>query len=302
MPGLLAEREVLSQQDLRLQATQMDGFHHRLLLDRQISEELIIKGERWPECSGQYRDYKHGLVNLRTIGPDLEKKIALLDLTPPTMHDQLSSFIQDIRSIRPNNKPVIALDLGGGAGISWKHAAKQLATEVKNGEVIFVVSNLHWGEEEFIDHAKKQGSHASALAQTEESGVQFVFAPFHKLCNSEVLLPNGEPLRLRGNVDFIHERRSLTSWAQLPERDLLALQGVLSPFGSYFVRKREHPYVYQKDLVNQQQRIQGIRHARKMLEDRYGFKKVLHVEEGIYTGVEMNYVVFRRPSAAPVQI
>lgn len=266
------------------------GFTYRRQLERELMAHIKQHGEPWPISLGLYNSYEHSLVNHLGLPPHL------YDRTPATFHDGLGQFIEDLIETKPATEPIVVLDMGGGAGSTWRETAKCFEKEVLSGKVVFVLSNLAWSPERFI--SSDQNLPGSGL-------VANVSAAFRKLCSQSITLPSGQNLSLRRNVDLVHESQSLTRWSQVPELDMLSICGLLSPYGLYFVAHPGVPCKYnlvedpKENLIYRQA---AVNQTQSLLQSRYGMKRVLEVESGEYAGATLLYSVFKKTQAPKIRV
>lgn len=273
------------------------GFPDRLKIDREFIERVVREGEKWPECSGLYQNPDHNsLINQKRLSPTLYENLLSKDIQTPTFHDQLRVWVEDLRRIKPATEPVIVLDIGGGAGLTWSITAKYFEADIKLGRVAFVVSNLAWTPEQF---------HDSENPVPGAELVSFINSTFKKLPALSLDLPENQNLPLNGSVDLIHESQSLTRWSQIPEVDIPAVASLLSDYGSYFIAPRNHPCAYQvitETKLNQKHREMGVEIAHRIIQTNYGLQQISEAEEGIYRGAELLYKVFSKQRAPQLKI
>lgn len=270
-------------------------FISRLKIGREYTTRIKENGEKWPFSQGLYCDSDHALVNLLHLPADLYQKMDF-STEPPTFHSHLGIFIKKLIQTKPSNEPVVALDIGGGAGLTWAMTAANFGEEVKAGKVIFAVSNLVWSKEQF----------ANPYQKTFDSGlVHYISSTFRGLLRKSITLPNGDILPLKGVADLIHESQSLTRWSQVPELDILSLSRLISPYGTYFISHPTTPCLYDQVTnarQNQIQRENVIRQVHRLLQSKYGFRSILQVEDGEFAGSGLLYSIFRKSKAPRIEI
>lgn len=261
-------------------------FFSRLRIQHRIIDAVKKGGECWPYNSGSYQDCEHALLNQRSIGPDLSQKLDQ-GLEFPNFHNYLPRLIGRLLRNSKTDKPVVLLDMGGGAGQTWREVAVSFEEEVKRGKLAFVVSNLAW-----------------PLTEGEKL-VNFIDSTFHTIVKKTIILPNGEVLPLKRNVDVVHESQSLVRWSQIPELDIPSITRLLSDCGSYYISAPTTPCKYtpaENQEDNWRQRVTAMTQAFRWLQENYGLKRVVQVEAGEYDGADLLYRVFRRPMAPPVAV
>lgn len=273
-----------------------DGFIYRRSLEKQLIDDVQKGGERWPDSQGSYNSSSHSLIDQKLLSQEHYQKMVSLELEPPTLHDQLRKFITRLKEIKPAEQPVIILDIGGGAGLSWGQTAALFEEDVKSGTVAFVVSNLSWTKEQFINPNQ-------LIAGTQY--IHYLNTPFRQLCRQSINLPDGRVVPLRGAVDIAHECQSLTRWSQVPEVDILSVYGLLSEYGSYYVAPLNTPCKYTKAAdvgANQYERQMAVIKTHNLLQRKYGLRSITKVERGDFAGAELLYKVFRKINAPEVEI
>lgn len=262
--------------------TQLEGFWERLQIEQEFIHSARERDERWPYVTGFYKNPEFALVS-QSLLPCESSEVDGKE--PPTFHDYLRYWIPKLKAFIPINRPLVLLDIGGGEGHSWATTAAKFEADIQSCVLAFVVSNLSWSPTEYAP---------------ERSLIHYINSTFRKLCGQSITLPDGRVLPLRGNVDLIHESHSLTKWSQVPELDILAIPGLLSSIGSYFISYCNRPCRYdltRNSLDNQRQRIAAVESTWRLLEHKYNLKLVDKVEHGYYAGLDLLYKVFKRPTA-----
>lgn len=267
----------------------------RLQLEKEMVEGIQGHGECWPDSLGEYRYPQHSLINQLRLTTPLYEKISQ-EFEAPNFHNRLHSFVHRLLQDRPINQPVLLLDIGGGAGLTWMSVASDFREEIRASKIAFIVSNLAWALGPSPD---------PEIVNPEPELVHYVNSVFRKLCTQSVTLPDGHILPLRRNVDLVHECQSLTRWSQVPELDILSVYRLLSRKGTYFIASPGAPCKYTRAASpedNHRQRQAAVTTAHRLLQSKFGLKQVTQVEDGEYAGAHLLYTVFKQPEAPLVTI
>jgi hypothetical protein len=276
-------------------------FVGRLKQHHATLQTLRDHGEKWPKGLGLYQDADHSLINQLQLSVESLRKLNSRAIEPPTFHDHLVKFVEKINNTKPKSHPLIILDLGGGAGITWSNAAYHFRREINQGRMAFVVTNLNWSPQQFLAEGRKQTDKRVQINAEGLRLVQYINSTFGELPTRSIALANGNAVTLRGNVDLVHESRSLTSWSHIPEVDIQSVQELLSPYASYFIAPQNSPLSY-GDRTNQNQREIAIRSSHASLQRVHGLRQVPKVEAGTFRGMGLLYTIFRKQAAPRIEI
>lgn len=237
-------------------AISVDFAEFAPMLDTRVQVELAASNRRreanaefgaWSEWEGLYRnqgDDWHFEGVLGTHPPVIEERALTQDI------DRL------LLSRRISGEPVVALDFGGGLGLSWLRLAAQpkYRQAIKEGRLAMAVTNLGSIPNESIhDDYSGIAGHMNAInkrecanddpplylpedlewAQENQDYVHYLDANTLDVGLQAVQLPDGTELSLMGNVGVIHEDQALMH-AHTPDlamanfRELLTKDGVLA--------------------------------------------------------------------------
>lgn len=155
------------------------------------------------------------------------------------------------------DKPVVAMDFGGGRGMSWLRIASQpkYRTAIEDGRLAMVITNLGFtpdsepDSEGYTGVARsmnadnalyKTGANVCTYSQKEmewaqnnQNLVHNIDANALELSDAIITLPDGNELPLAGNVDIIHERLALAH-THVPDLALANFSRILSQRGVLF--------------------------------------------------------------------
>jgi len=157
---------------------------------------------------------------------------------------------------KSDNKPVVALDFGGGRGLSWMRIASQPTYKeaIDRGQLVMAVTNLGSVPDQTPDRSGYTGIARSLSttnridrlygetsfqtedlqwAQESQHHVQYLDANALELSDMTVALPDGTPLPLMGNVGVIHESYALVH-THAPDLALANFGTLLSPGGTLY--------------------------------------------------------------------
>ena len=120
------------------------------------------------------------------------------------------------------------------------------------------------------------------------------------LSRSSIVLANGERIPLKGNVDLMYERFSMTFWSEIPDFEIPRAASLLSPSGLY-VSKTE---TYVSGGTWQKERMVAVSLGRQNAEAMFGLRQILCVEAGDLCGKPFadEHDVFRMPEAPLIEV
>jgi len=159
-----------------------------------------------------------------------------------------------------SESPVVALDFGGGHGLSLMRigAQEKYRQAIENGSLILAATNLGYEPSKEADEdgysavakslnaRNKQNVDAQdtrgvghlsrspeelEFVQNNQDYVQFLDANALELRGSAVTMPDGRPVPLKGNVDFISEQLAVTH-THVPDIALGVFAELLRPKGA----------------------------------------------------------------------
>ena len=221
----------------------------------------------------------------------------------------LQRTIDKLLLLKKKDYPVVILDIGSMAGLSWHRLASHYKDKVKEGELVFVTSSLayeHDREKETAPKFKKDSLSVEESFFLKESNdlVQHIHATPSQLRRKQIDLPNGRRIALEHNVDLVHEHHSITAWSKVPDIDILRIPALLSETGTYFVYEADLGTMYgsARPSKEEQERRRGVKLAHEQLKSTYRLTEVTKVEEGQLKGEALNYVVFRKHNAPAIVV
>ena len=200
------------------------------------------------------------------------------------------------------NRPVVALDLGGVWGYSWARLAYRFRDEVKQGRMAFVVSNLNLEQDEAATKRSELYFDQTQRWYLREGRkhMHYINGEPQVLSRSSIVLANGERIPLKGNVDLMYERFSMTFWSEIPDFEIPRAASLLSPSGLY-VSKTE---TYVSGGTWQKERMVAVSLGRQNAEAMFGLRQILCVEAGDLCGKPFadEHDVFRMPEAPLIEV
>lgn len=206
----------------------------------------------------------------------------------------LHDLAENLLNSKPKDQPVVLLDMGGGAGLSWSRLAQVFEREVMESRLAFVVTNLVLSEDEVL---QTYGSEDSFLARNPQA-VNFISGRFTSLKDRSITLPNNREIGLVSNVDVVHDRKAPTAWSKVPERDISEVGHLLSAWGMYLVSNQDIQTLQAVSSPEEERnRSEGIRLAHTHLESAFALRRVVSAEAGPAKGKPLTYTVFKSPNS-----
>lgn len=190
------------------------------------------------------------------------------------------------------NSPIVGLDVGGGLGISMRRLGVYFQEAIAQSRLALAVSNMSEPTNFNSQLAISAVYDIPELRCADENPVHFFSSVFSKLAQQVITLPNGAEVPLAGNVSCVHERFSLTTWSQVPERDILQVGRMLT--------ERDGLYMVPEDNISTPQsvggeyypgQVEGIRLGHAALRSDFGIER-----SNEYAGVRLGgetYAIFR---------
>lgn len=272
----------------------------RVQRQKAFEKEMLNEGEyRWGYSLGDYADeqtaYGHKREPLMINGVILEKYELFI-------YDQLSNLLTE----KEGDQPVIALDIGGGAGKSWSKLTLACEDDVRKGNIAFGVSNFVANQEEQLANHYEgytrdivAGKESELIRARDRNLVHFLTGNLNQIRNQSITLPDGRVIPLRNNVNLASEELAITAWSHTPDLDILKIRRLLSPSASIYSVK----YAGICGESSIPERIKGVELARKGLQQDHGLIKVSHAETGNFEGKPLDrYTIFRTPQAPPIEL
>jgi hypothetical protein len=211
-------------------------FPKRLKLHR----EHILEVQSEPGGELSYWPYNSGVYINNPLAEDASREQKLVNEIELTGAEPgIYRFLLEVVSLRGRNAeegPSIALDWGGGFGISWIKLAKALEPLVKEEKLALVVTNLAVNPglltKEQVEAARidRDDDRYKDLFMKDRHLVHFVELESQGLRGKQIILPKRGRVQLFGNIDLIHEQATLGN-SRIPDFDLAELGAALSPYG-----------------------------------------------------------------------
>lgn len=219
-------------------------------------------------------------------------------------------YAKQIRKVleRKPEVPALLVDVGGRVAVSWARLTKEFEEEIRSSRIAFVASNLVYGSPaDFIDEEDYIANRQ--VVDGTQGLLTYIKGDAGTLLETELTLPNGHQLPLRGNVDILHERYSIHQWSFVPELEILQAASLLSPFGLYLAisGRPDGPIGLHLDgsMGEEIARLQGIRFAHQALVEQYSLRVITEVEGGDLKDAEFSgryWWIFRKEQAPPIEI
>lgn len=211
----------------------------RLLVEQAVTEKVRQNNGdlgTWTFAEGSY-------------GADNYQENTSVTEQPFSTHEL--QIAQDInRHLQASDKPIVALDFGGGLGFSWMRIAARppFNAAIAQKKLIMAVTNLGSTPDQTPDAAGYTGiarvlnsgireiSYSNAdldWFENNQKRVQFIMANALELHNTTVSLSDGDPIPLLGNTDIIHERASLMH-THTPDLALACFDKLLGDRGMFY--------------------------------------------------------------------
>lgn len=220
------------------------------------------RGNKWSIADGYYPDSlidEHGIFHSRTR----------------TLSDPLSTLEQawakqintHLERRDPGDKPVIALDFGGGFALSLMRlgAHESFRQPVENGSLILAATNLGYVPTDIPDNSGytgvardlkeggEQGYNAPAtderldFTQNNQHRVQYLDSDFFTLGSQAVRAISGESLPLTSSIAVINEHQAL-GHSHIPDLGIGVLSSLLIPNGHFFLATKNGRYLERPTL------------------------------------------------------
>jgi hypothetical protein len=295
-----------------------EGLDARYLLQQQREKELNDE-EDWYWNLGNYKDESVVLAHSPArIIRNSEGQTVILEGYEVFLYETALQLLAIKR-----NDPVLMLDIGGGVGGTFNRLAVALGDQIENNRLALIVSNIKASQDEQIGvfEANRESStdkkllirQSHADLESARGLIHHVTGNFRSLRIQRITLPNGKNIKLERNIDFAHERHSLTPQTYTPELDIPEIGHLLSPYGIYSVPSRNVQNLYTvvpKGIVLREaekarqitQRKSGILVAHGSLVNSFGLQRVSIVESGPYQGTPMNTIIYKGPFAPSIRL
>lgn len=283
----------------------------RIHRQQAIEKEMEISGNTWKWTLGDYTNDKYNLINNHTPTKEITygqgEKVVLKGY-------EVFLYNSALNLLKTKKTPVVMLDLGGGAGVSFNRLALALQDEIRNSQLALVISNLAATPEQQVQRFETLRTDTPILTQVHDTAearrlvddtadlVHFVNGNALSLRMKQIALPNGSSIKLEDNIDFISEIRSLTKHTKTPELDLITIGFLLSRYGIYLVHNNDVALINDKAPFLEERR-QGIQIGHRLLENSFGLQRVSTIETGPFEGQPLtNHHIFKSPQTPPITI
>lgn len=204
-------REFFSKEPLANEGFDIRGGNYGSLEIIDLDENNPEEVARWREIKKQHPDEK-----------SLER--------PGFTESFIVNRIKQLLDVN-NGKPTIFIDFGGQMAFSTIKLASQFEKEIKNGQLILVVSNVLDDYSKIESHYKKANFEINENFKKFSPLVQFIQADAQDLQNMEIRTVDGKTIPLKGNISIIHEMGSISRHGYMNDLDYPLLANTLSENG-----------------------------------------------------------------------
>jgi|GEM_PF-2112049 len=266
-----------------------DHIDERVSIEREIAQYYRSSGheESWDIFEGFY-------------GSDSHRFDTPLGASELAMDIQIQELLARRKS---DDKPVVAVDFGGGLGVSMIRIASRHRKAIEDGDLFLAVTNLGYLPQS-ESHRNSYSLIASRLSmkrnlgdstssqsqlqfiQDNQSLVTYIDATAPELATN-FIISKGKQIPLRGAVDIIHESYSLMH-SHIPDIALAVFGELLSTEGSLYLGTRRRDDMMRSRLSSIQvgersvdlntedhrRRIRdGLEVGIHLLQEEYGMRK-----------------------------
>lgn len=278
-------------------------------------EHLPYSGHRAPNFAARMQTQDYILARLRTLGetefPKAEGDYSCISLYAGQRNERAKSDEVPVNRLTgmeafyasrtqelldAGGKPVVLLDAGGMAGLSWCRLANRFRNEVAQGRAVFAVSNIAFDPARDLAYIDNFTEEEAGFIRKSSELVHYLQSDAVGLSEQVIETPQGS-IPLQGNVDLINEVSSITFHSQVPERDIVAATVPLcSNRGSYFVYDSNPSIYFGGSVSDFHARQSGIGLAREEIK-RNGLMQVKYIEAGRKKGRTLSFDAFRMKDA-----
>ena len=223
----------------------------RLAVEQTITDqtrEEVLDRVGWSFSKGLYSNY----------GIDRWDEEACIGTNEPTQKEcTITNRIDELLKEPEAGKPVLAVDFGGGQGLSWIRIAAlpKYRQAIKEGRLVLIVTNLGFKPEDSADPDGYTGIARSmnvdnalyaagasvcpvseedmSWAEDSQKYVHYIDKNALELPDTTITLPDGSRLPLMGNVDIIHEQLALAH-THVPDLAIASLKKIMGRRGSFY--------------------------------------------------------------------
>ena len=197
-----------------------------------------------------------------------------------------------LRITEEDDGPVIILDVGGMAGVTWQRLAKHFEENVLKEQIAFVISNLGPLDVAMDDDDRtylRQEYGFIASGNDPSSIIHYVQGNSWELAMTKIQVGNRQ-VGLFGHVGLIHERLSLSHHSNVPDVDVPRMLSILGPNGIYFC--------YNSSGIHE---LEALEFGRNTAIQDLGLSQVTEIEAGPSFGLLIDdyYVLRSKSDSAP---
>jgi len=212
-------------------------------------------------------------------------------------------ILEQLINSSSSDRPVVALDIGGMAGITWCRLANHFRKEVEAGKVVFVVTNVESNfEDQFAKNVDRDTLHEGDLElfrKTKSEGlVKYITADVMSLRKTTIEI-QGKSIRLLGNVDLLNERTAVTAHSRIPEIHIPRMLETLSDKGIYVCWDNTISLQFGDDYA--EDRNIAFFDAINYSMDYFKLERISEIEEGIQKGEEVKPIILRKSGGPKIK-
>jgi len=236
----------------------------------------------------------------------------------------LADIIQQSLSERNGSEdPVMVLDVGGLAGLSWHRLANRFKVEVEAGKLAFVVTSLSADFDNAMslvkpmqfnaaqkdkDERYDRSANSRNMSTTEYDFIMKTRDLVHHIkadvpaLLAEKIKVGGVDYPLSGNVSLANDNSAVALHSLIPSRHLPMISSLLNGKGIYKTNIRSTFYAPKQDHFRS--RDAELYRSFQILTNRCGMEQVLRAEEGsteILEGRNLNQMFFREQGGPKIR-
>jgi hypothetical protein len=233
----------------------IDPERYAEVLETRLHVEQAVADEHRQQDNNYVGNWS---VGIGLYDPSTDNDGRLLPLSSQNLSKKearIADSIAENLQAQTDGRPVVALDFGGGLGLSWMRIAAQpqYRDAIEKGKLIMAVTNLGSTPDQTPDAEGYSGisrsmntttklGHATGQRATFTPGdmqwshenqgrLQYLDANALELPNMAVTLPDGTPVPLNGNVGVINEEFALRH-THVPDLALASFNKLLNTNGT----------------------------------------------------------------------
>ena len=224
----------------------------------------------------------------------------------PSTESFITAHVERLLDTRPD-RPVVAHDIGG-VGLSWLRMAERFKEAITEGRLGLVVSHLEATPEGYLaaitpndSETQQQLDEVRRLYGLYGTHVHYLQDRFRDYSDPAIVLQGGQQVKLKGNTDVLHDRRALTAWSKIPERQVVHAGRRLSDEGVYMTHKIEVKSIvlgaesHEEVVARRKGKAAGLLALREV----HALQQVESVEAGSHKGDDLAYYIIKG-AAAPL--